>query len=203
MDYTTTLSDLSLTPDNIQRFETLIALLQKWNKAYNLTAITRTDDIISKHIADSLAIQPLLYGDRILDVGTGAGFPGLPLAIVTPGKQFTLLDSNNKKIRFIRQAVMELKLSNVTTIHCRVEQCQPDDVFTTITSRAFASICDMLNGCRHLLAENGKIIAMKGAKPDDELANLPDDFQVERVQSLTIPGLSAQRCAITLVKSCS
>jgi 16S rRNA (guanine527-N7)-methyltransferase len=172
---------------------TFVEQLLKWNKAYNLTAITEQAAVLTKHIDDSLAINPYLHGDRILDVGTGAGFPGIPLAISNPDKQFILLDSNGKKIRFIKQMIQVLSLPNVIAQQVRVEEWQDEDGFSTIVTRAFAAICDMLSGTQHLLAKDGIFLAMKGHVTDEELAKIPAEFLVSAIYPIQVPQLDAER----------
>lgn len=178
-----------------------IDLLLKWNKAYNLTAITDPDEIASKHIADSLIISPFLNGNKIIDIGTGAGLPGIPLAIVNPDKHFTLLDSNGKKIRFLKHVKQQLGLNNVTPVQARVEQFQPEQCFSSVLSRAFASICDMLRGSEHLACADGRFLAMKGAEPTEELEQLPAGFTLEHIHPLSVTGLRAERCLVEIKKS--
>jgi 16S rRNA (guanine527-N7)-methyltransferase len=173
----------------------------KWNKAYNLTAITDPQEMLSKHIDDSLVVNPFLQGSQIIDVGTGAGLPGIPLAIVNPDKLFTLLDSNGKKIRFIQQAITILKLTNVTAVHARVEDFKSETRFDSVLSRAFASIYDMLTLTQHLINDNGVFLAMKGTVPTDELNQLPAGFKVENIQPLCVPGLKAERCLVVIKKT--
>lgn len=177
-----------------------IELLLKWNKAYNLTAITDPAEISSKHIADSLAISPYLMGECIIDIGTGAGLPGIPLAIMHPDKQFTLLDSNGKKIRFLKQVKQQLDLTNVIPVHSRVENFQPEGCYSSVLSRAFASICDMLRASEHLACADGRFLAMKGTSPKEELQQLPAGFTLEQVHILDVPGLNAERCLVEIKK---
>ena len=172
-----------------------LALLHKWNKVYNLTAIRDPRQMVSNHLLDSLAVLPHLWPGRWLDVGCGAGLPGLVLAIAQPDWQFTLLDSNSKKTGFVQQAIIELELRNVS-VHCvRVEEWQTEDKFDGIISRAFAEFGDFLRSTRHLMAEQGRWAAMKGV-PQQELAGVPDGCQVERVMPLQVPGLSAARSLV-------
>jgi 16S rRNA (guanine527-N7)-methyltransferase len=170
-----------------------LALLLKWNRVYNLTAITNPKDMVIKHILDSLAVNPYLYGDRIIDVGTGAGLPGIPLAMVNPEKQFILLDSNGKKIRFLNQVKIELQLTNVAIVHSRVEKYQPKSCFTCVLTRAFSSINDMLLKTCHLCCKDGVFLAMKADCPANELQEIPEGFTIKSVQPLKIPGLNAAR----------
>ncbi|AMK77007.1 MULTISPECIES: 16S rRNA (guanine(527)-N(7))-methyltransferase RsmG [Methylomonas] len=174
-----------------------IKLITKWNKAYNLTAVRDPLEMVSLHILDSLAILPYLHGSRIADIGTGAGLPGIPLAICRPDCQFTLVDSNSKKTRFVQQAVLELKLKNVEVVHSRVELLQPEILFSTVICRAFASMPDILQLTGHLLAEDGVLLAMKGQQPEQELIDLAETYSVI---PLTVPGIAAERCLIRLEK---
>jgi 16S rRNA (guanine527-N7)-methyltransferase len=176
-----------------ERLLAYLALLVKWNQAYNLTAIRQPLEMVTKHLLDSLAVQPYLYGTRVLDVGSGAGLPGIPLAIADPAREFTLLDSNGKKTRFLLQAKGELRLSNLSVVHSRLEQYRPGQLFDTVTARAFASLADMTAGTAHLLAPGGSLLAMKGEYPQDELDALPPGFVVREIIALTVPGLEAQR----------
>ncbi|MDO8464856.1 MAG: 16S rRNA (guanine(527)-N(7))-methyltransferase RsmG [Gallionella sp.] len=172
-----------------------LALLHKWNKVYNLTAIRDPQQMVSNHLLDSLAVLPHLWEGRWLDVGCGAGLPGLVLAVAQPDWQFTLLDSNSKKTGFVQQAVIELGLRNVS-VHCeRVEAWQPEERFDGVISRAFSELGDFLRSTRHLLAPDGRWVAMKGA-PQQELAVLPDGCRVERVVPLQVPGLHAARSLV-------
>lgn len=180
------------------RLEKLIAfieLIAKWNKAYNLTAIRDKSEMASLHILDSLAISPYLRGQRLIDIGTGAGLPAIPLAIFHPEMQFVLLDSNSKKTRFVQQAILELKLTNVSVVHGRVEDYKPEAGFDTVTCRAFASMDDIMRLTAHLFSENGLLLAMKGQQPEDELKSLAQDY---RVVTLNIPNIEAERCLICI-----
>jgi len=172
-----------------------LALLHKWNKVYNLTAIRDPQQMVSNHLLDSLAVMPHLWAGRWLDVGCGAGLPGLVLAVAQPDWQFTLLDSNGKKTSFVQQAVIELGLHNVS-VHCvRVEEWQPVERFDGIISRAFSELGKFLRSTRHLVALQGRWVAMKG-EPQQELAGVPDGCRVERVIPLRVPGLHAARSLV-------
>lgn len=186
---------LGLTLDSAQQERLLayLALLVKWNKAYNLTAIRDPLEMVTKHLLDSLAVLPHLHGTQVLDVGSGAGLPGIPLAIADPAREFTLLDSNGKKTRFLLQAKGELGLSNLSVVHSRLEQYRPGQLFDTVTARAFASLADMTAGTAQLLAPGGSLLAMKGEFPQAELDALPLGFVVREIIALTVPGLEAQR----------
>jgi 16S rRNA (guanine527-N7)-methyltransferase len=180
-----------------QKLLDYLALLQKWNAVYNLTAITQADLMVSNHLLDSLAVLPHLWPGRWLDVGCGAGLPGLVLALMRPQWHFTLLDSNSKKTSFVQQAVIELGLVNVS-VHCaRVEEWQPKDKFDGIISRAFADVANFTALTRHLLARGGGWAAMKGM-PEKELQQLPAGVRVERIIPLRVPGLNAARCLVIL-----
>ena len=186
---------IALGADGQGKLLDYLALLRKWNKVYNLTAIRDPQQMVSNHLLDSLAVMPYLWEGRWLDVGCGAGLPGLVLAVAQPGWQFTLLDSNSKKTSFVQQAIIELGLGNVS-VHCaRVEEWQPAERFDGIISRAFSDLGDFLRRTRHLLAPHGRWAAMKGA-PQQELAGLPDGCRVERVIPLQVPGLHAARSLI-------
>lgn len=175
-----------------------LALLQKWNRVYNLTAIRDEKEMFVKHLLDSLSVAPYVSSKRLIDVGTGAGLPGIPLAIVFPERQIDLLDSNSKKTRFLIQAKADLGLSNVQVIQQRVEQYAPEILYDGVISRAFASLDDMLSWTRHLLALDGCWWAMKAQKTQDEVAHLPEFAKMLQVFNLDVPGLSAQRTLIQI-----
>ena len=177
----------------LEKLLAFITLLVKWNKAYNLTSIREPDKIAPLHILDSLAVYPYLQGERVLDVGTGAGLPGIPLAIFYPEKKFVLLDSNAKKTRFVQQVMVELKLDNVRIQHDRVEKFTPDILFDTVMCRAFSSMEDILSLTAHLLLKSGRLLAMKGKIPTEKLK---DRFEVI---PLTIPFIDAERCLIRVI----
>lgn len=172
-----------------------LALLDKWNKVYNLTAIRDPQQMVSNHLLDSLAILPHLWPGRWLDVGCGAGLPGVVMAIAHPDWQVVMLDSNSKKTGFVQQAIIELGLKNAS-VHCvRVEEWQPQELFDGIVSRAFTELGDFLRVTRHLMAEGGRWAAMKGV-PEQELAGVPEWCRVERVIPLQVPGLQAARSLV-------
>lgn len=175
-----------------------LRLLAKWNQAYNLTSVRDPHDMVVRHLLDSLVALPFLAGTRILDVGCGAGLPGIPLALAAPDREFTLLDSGIKKIRFVRQAVMELKIPNVRAEHVRLEDYAPMQPFDTIICRAFSSLAEFAAGCGRLLAGGGRLLAMKGRLPADELAALPAPWVVREVAPLRVPGLDAERHMVVL-----
>ena len=174
------------------------ALLEKWNKTYSLTALRGADKAISHHLLDSLAVLPHVPAGTLLDVGSGGGMPGIPLAIVLPELAVTLIDSNSKKTAFLRQAAIELRLSNVN-VHCgRVEQYHPSLPFSAITSRAFAELTDFVVLSRHLLAADGVWLAMKGVRPEAEIAALPAGVRVRAVHPLQVPGVEGERHVVIL-----
>ncbi len=168
-------------------------LLVKWNRAYNLTAVRQPEQMVTRHLLDSLVIGPYLQGPRILDVGTGAGLPGIPLALAYPNCQFTLLDSSGKKIRFVTQAVAELGLVNVDVVQSRVEAYQPASRFDTVTARAYSSIEELVKQTAHLLADGGQYLIMKGAYPVAEVEAMPAGYHLEAIHQLQVPRLDAQR----------
>lgn len=169
-----------------------VELLARWNQAFNLTAVREPAEMARRHILDSVVLAPFVAGS-LLDVGTGAGLPGLVLAAVRPGIAVTLLDSNGKKIRFCRQAIAELGVKNAVAVQARVEDYRPGERFVTVVSRAYASLADFITSTRHLLAEGGTFLAMKGAYPHDELNALPAGVRVIGVHPLNVPGLDAER----------
>ena len=180
-----------------------LRLMQRWNRAYNLTAILDIEKMIMLHIIDSLSISPYLHGDRIIDIGTGAGLPGIPLALMHPKKNITLLDSNNKKTRFLTQVAIDLKIKNIEIISSRCENYHPELRFDSILSRAFASLAIMLQTTQHLLKEDGRFLAMKGSYPAQELLEIPQGFKINAVHPLKINGLDAERHLICLEKETS
>jgi 16S rRNA (guanine527-N7)-methyltransferase len=179
--------------DQVARLERHLALLEKWNRVYNLTAIREPERMVTHHLLDSLSILPHVRGPNVLDVGSGAGLPGIPLAIAAPGLAVTLLDSNYKKVAFLQQAVAELHLANVTVVAARVESWATDARFETIVSRAFADLGEFVGAAARLLAPGGTIAAMKGVHPHDEIERLPAGFRVREVLKLDVPLLDAER----------
>jgi 16S rRNA (guanine527-N7)-methyltransferase len=170
-----------------------VELLVKWNRAYNLTAERDPGRIAVRHVRDSLAVLPYLHGQTVLDVGTGAGLPGLVLAIADPPRHYTLLDSNGKKTRFCEHAVGALGVANATVVQARVEGYRPGASFDNVVSRAFATIADFIAAAGHLCAPGGRMLAMKGAYPEAELAALPGGWRTHAVHALDVPGLDARR----------
>jgi 16S rRNA (guanine527-N7)-methyltransferase len=187
--------NLSLEPPAITSLLAFIALIEKWNKAYNLTAIRKKEEMVGLHLLDSLAILPYLHGNRIIDIGTGAGLPGIPLAICCPEREFTLLDCNAKKTRFVQQAVLELKLKNVTVCHQRVEDYQPIEGFSSILTRAFASLPDIIALTAHLLAADGVLLAMKGQQAEAEAAQTATKTTIIPIN---VPGIAVERCLVRI-----
>jgi 16S rRNA (guanine527-N7)-methyltransferase len=175
-----------------------LALLIKWNKAYNLTAVRDPDEMVSRHLLDSLSVVPHIQGERQLDVGSGGGMPGIPLAILFPEMKVTCLDSNGKKTRFLTQVKLELRLDNLEVIHSRAEAFQPELPFTGIISRAFSSLEDFTQWTRHMGDTQTRWLAMKGLHPADELVALPADFHLESAQALAVPGCQGQRHLLIL-----
>ncbi len=188
-----------LSEEEQQKLLTFAQLIIKWNKTHNLTAITETKEVISKHLLDSLSISPYLYGQSILDVGTGAGLPGIPLAVANPDKAFTLLDSSQKRIAFIKEVKRKLALTNVTAEHCRVEQYLGQK-FSSICSRAYSSLEQMLTQTEHLIDKKGAWLAMKGVYPQKEAECLLSNFDLKKVVPLSIPGLAAERHLLIIEK---
>ena len=193
-----TQAEIQLTDLQKDQLIQLVQLLHKWNKAYNLTSVRDPLEMLVKHILDSIVVSPYLQGDCFIDVGTGPGLPGLPLAIINPTKQFVLLDSLGKRISFIRNAVRELGLTNVEPVLSRVEEYQPEQKFDGVLSRAFASLKDMTDWCHHLPKENGYFYALKGIYHEDEVQELDKKFEVKDVITLNVPELVGERHLIVL-----
>ncbi len=191
-------TELSVTPEQSDKLLALVALLDKWNKAFNLTSVRDPEAMLGRHIVDSLVVSPYLQGRRFIDVGTGPGLPGLPLAIINPDKQFVLLDSLGKRIRFIRMVVHQLGLTNVEAVQSRVEAFQPEQKFDGVLSRAFASLDDMVSWCAHLPAPEGRFLALKGQYPEQELQSLPAHLALDRVYPLTVPEQEGDRHLVVI-----
>lgn len=179
----------------VEPFITYLTLLNKWNKAYNLTAIRSLEGMVTHHIFDSLAILPWIKGPRLLDVGTGAGLPGIPLALAMPSLHVVLLDSNGKKIRFLREVKRTLELTNVEIVQSRAEAYHPTSSFDTVTSRAFSTLESFVHWTRHLRSEEGIWLAMKGRYPDTELEAMNTPY---RVETYTVPGIIGDRCCVII-----
>ncbi|ECL8608725.1 16S rRNA (guanine(527)-N(7))-methyltransferase RsmG, partial [Salmonella enterica] len=180
---------ISLTDHQKTLLVAYVDMLHKWNKAYNLTSVRDPAEMVVRHILDSIVVAPYLQGQRFIDVGTGPGLPGIPLAIVLPDAHFTLLDSLGKRVRFLRQVQHELRLENITPVQSRVEAYPSEPPFDGVISRAFASLNDMVSWCHQLPGEKGRFYALKGQLPEDEIASLPDEFSVESVEKLRVPQL--------------
>lgn len=191
--------DLSCDDEQVAQLQHYLTLLCRWNKAYNLTAIKDPIDMIKLHIFDSLSVSKYLESRRFIDVGTGPGLPGIPLAIVNPDKFFSLLDSNGKKTRFLFQVKTQLRLDNIEELNIRVEDFVPAEKYDGVLSRAFSSLSDMLCGCGHLLTDGGCFYAMKGKLDGQELDCLPIQYVVKETYSLRVPGVEADRHLIKIV----
>jgi 16S rRNA (guanine527-N7)-methyltransferase len=185
--------DFRLSHDQRMKLLQFLKLLTKWNRVYNLTAIRDSRAGVSAHLLDSLAVTPYLKGRRILDVGSGAGLPGIPLAIAKPEWEFVLVDSNQKKTAFLTQALAELKVGNASVVCERAETWRPTQKFDCIVCRALARLAEFVELTKDLLASGGVFAAMKGAYPREEIAELPAEYHAKRVVPLAIPGLNAQR----------
>jgi len=194
-------AQISLSDQQKEQLVGYVSMLHKWNKAYNLTSVRDPEQMLIRHILDSIVVEPHLVGERFIDVGTGPGLPGIPLAIVRPQAHFTLLDSLGKRVRFLKQVQHELKLSNVEPVQSRVEDFPAEPPFDGVISRAFASLTDMVNWCHHLPGSQGRFYALKGVMPADEIAALPAGFRVENVSPLRVPQLEGERHLVVIVPS--
>ncbi|MDC0610920.1 16S rRNA (guanine(527)-N(7))-methyltransferase RsmG [Vibrio sp.] len=195
------IAQTSLEVSDEQRIQLVgyVAMLNKWNKAYNLTSVRDPMEMLVRHIMDSIVVSPFVSGHKFIDVGTGPGLPGIPLAIMNPDKEFHLLDSLGKRIRFIKQVLHELKIHNVTTLQYRVEEYQPEEKYDAVISRAFASMTDMVNWCEHLPKDDsGVFLALKGQMPNDEITQLPDWCSVTDIKPLAVPELKGERHLVIL-----
>ena len=200
---------LAIDESQQQKLIQFVHLLSQWNKVFNLTSINDKKDMVTRHLLDSLVVLPFFTENSksiktVLDVGTGGGIPGIPLAICLPDMHFVLLDSRGKKVRFIQTAIVKLGLKNVTAVHSRVEDYSiKEDIITQnfdrVISRAFASLADMVNVCQHLCDKNGRFLAMKGQILEEEIAQLPEGYRIEEINELEVPGLNAQRHLIQIV----
>jgi len=195
---------MEVSDENLTKLINYVALLDKWNKAFNLTSVRDPKEMISRHILDSLAILPYLEGNSLLDVGTGAGLPGIPVAIIRPEMEVSLLDSNSKKTRFLQQVKAELGLENVTVIHSRVEQADLPK-FNLVTARAFSTIDDIIDLAGRHCDDAGCLVLMKGVYPEEELQAVTGvdtgDFSLQDIKSLDVPGCDGQRHLVRLTKS--
>ncbi|MCL1090252.1 16S rRNA (guanine(527)-N(7))-methyltransferase RsmG [Shewanella profunda] len=196
------LADINLpaTAEQKKQLIDFVGMLNKWNKAYNLTSVRDPEAMLIRHIMDSLVVSKHLQGEHFIDVGTGPGLPGIPLAIMNPNKTFVLLDSLGKRIRFQKQVAFELGIRNISSVESRVEAYQPEQKFDGVLSRAFASIQDMLSWCHHLPADHGQFYALKGQLNDEELQQIPAGFVVKEVIELKVPKLDEQRHLLKIIK---
>ena len=187
--------NLNISAETQDKLMAYLRLMQKWNKAYNLTAIRGLDDMVIKHLLDSLSILPYIDQSPVLDVGTGAGLPGIPLALCLPDHQFVLLDSNGKKTRFLTQVKIELAIENIDIIHSRIEEYQSDNGFEIITCRAFAALNTILDRTQHLVTSTTRIMAMKGKEAMPDLA---EGYCQQAVYKLQVPWLDEERHLIEI-----
>jgi 16S rRNA (guanine527-N7)-methyltransferase len=193
--------DLGIELDPI-RAETLLKLvdeLERGNEQFNLTAIRDRLGMLQKHVLDSMSLQPYLRGERLADVGTGAGFPGLVLGVVNPRRRFTLIEATAKKARFVEQTAQRIGCDNVVVINSRAENYRPFELFDTVVARALSSLADFVAYAGHLCAPGGRLLAMKGKRPDDEISALPRAFRVLAVHRLSVPGLPDERHLVELI----
>jgi 16S rRNA (guanine527-N7)-methyltransferase len=195
------LLDVPLSDPDAARLLALLDELERWNRSYNLTAVSGREQLVSHHLLDSLAVHQDLYGVRIADVGTGAGFPGLPLAVVNPQREFTLIDSTAKKVRFVTHAIRVLGLANATALHARVESLKPQQPFDTVLARAFAPLPQLLERVTGLCGPDTRVLALKGKWPESELAALPAGWRLVSHRELVIPQLDAARCLLVLARA--
>ena len=193
---------LALTPDTAARCARYLQLIEKWNRVHNLTAVRETGQMVVLHLLDSLSVLPHLAGARtLLDVGTGAGLPGIPIALAWPHLEVALLDSSHKKASFLEQAKAQLMLDNVTVACERVEQWHPGRAFDVVVSRAFADLSEFVAQAQHLVAPGGRMLAMKGVYPFEEIARVPATHRVADVKELRVPALDAKRHLVFLEKA--
>jgi 16S rRNA (guanine527-N7)-methyltransferase len=197
------LADLGIDPvpalvDALARY---LRLLARWNRAINLTSVRNPADMVARHILDSLSARPFLHGVSILDAGTGAGLPGVPLALLEPLRQFTLVDSSAKKTSFVQHVIGELNLRNVTALHSRVEDMDPADGFDTVISRAFTTLAEFVARCAPVVTGGGRLVAMKGRLPEAELAAVPSGWRATGVTPVGVPGLDGQRHVVVLERT--
>ena len=191
---------LQCSEQEVRKLLNYLQLLEKWNSSFNLSGITDIESMISRHLLDSLSLNSRLRGNWFADVGSGAGLPGIPLAILNPQKHFALIDSNGKKTRFLFHVKTMLGLENISIENCRIEHYQSPQQIDMVLCRAFSSLAGLADVSRHLLARGCKLLAMKGRYPEQEIKSLPDDFAVTRVEKLEIPGDDTQRHLIELIR---
>ena len=191
---------LSVPDDCAARLEGYLHLLAKWNRVYSLTAVRDVADMVALHIMDSLAVLPNVCGPRVLDVGTGPGLPGIPLALAAPELQICLLDSSQKKTRFLTQVLTELAVANAQVVTSRAEDYSASPGFDTVVSRAFGRLKEFVDATAHLCAPQGRMLAMKGRHPQDEIEALPAGFKVTDIAVLSPPGVRGDRCLVTITR---
>lgn len=191
---------LPLTAQQQAQLLAFVALLEKWNRSFNLTSVAGAEAMVTHHLLDSLSILPFVKGEYLLDVGSGAGLPGLPLAVARPHWRCVLLDSNGKKTRFMQQAALELKLGNVSIVKSRIEEYRPERAFDTVISRAFSSLLEFVEATRTACGPQTRLLAMKGLYPGEELKELADTGYSLEVTRLNVPGLAAERHLVSLEK---
>ena len=189
---------IAIGPAQAESLLRLIAELAEWNRRFNLTAITEPADMVRKHLLDSLSVWPFLRGTRVADVGSGAGFPGLPLAVVDLARQFTLIEATGKKARFVQHAAELLGLGNVEVVRARAEAWRALQPFDCVVARALGQLADFIGVAGHLCSREGRLLAMKGRRPDAEMAGLPAGWRVVAVHGVRVPGLAAARCIVEL-----
>jgi 16S rRNA (guanine527-N7)-methyltransferase len=189
---------LALEPAQVEAMLALVEELADWNTRMNLTAIKDPAEVVDKHLLDSLAVLPHVKGLSVADIGTGAGFPGLPLAIADLDRRYTLVESTGKKVEFLRHAVAMLRLPNVEVVRGRAEALKPSQLFDSVISRALGSLADFVRVAGHLAARGGRLLAMKGRVPEDELKTLPSGWKALVVHPIRVPGLDAERCLVEL-----
>jgi len=194
-------SDLVPNQEQIEKLVAFVLLMHKWNKAYNLTSVREPEQMLIKHIVDSIVVAPFLSQTQYIDVGTGPGLPGIPLAIMCPDKNFILLDSLGKRVRFMKQVAYELKLDNIQPVQSRVEDFIPTVKIDGVISRAFASLKDMLHWCQHLVDSQGVFMALKGQFPADEIAEIGEKFSLVESIKLNVPDLVGERHIIKICKN--
>ena len=193
-------SELTLSTEQAKKLVDYVLLMHKWNKAYNLTSVRDPEQMLIKHIIDSIVVAPYLTDSQYIDVGTGPGLPGIPLAIMCPDKHFILLDSLGKRVRFMKQVAYELKLDNIEPVQSRVEEYTQSVKIDGVISRAFASLKDMLHWCQHLVDSEGVFLALKGQYPSDELQEIDSDFSLIETIRLEVPGLVGERHIVKIRK---
>ena len=195
------LLNIKINEPQIDQLIDYSVLLGRWNQTYNLTAIRDPLDVIRFHLLDCLAINQFLEGNNFIDVGTGAGLPGIPLAIINPHRKFTLLDSNGKKTRFLFQAKLDLGLANIDEINDRAERFFPEEQYDCVLTRAFASLGEMIKNCHHLLTREGYFLAMKGRIDESELSEVTKNYKVSHSSPINVPGVDGSRHILKIIKS--